>query len=604
MDYFEKHKSLIKELPKLPGVYQFIGKTGEIIYVGKASNLKNRVSSYFKKNHESGKIRVLVSKIEDVQYIVVDNESEALLLENNLIKKLQPRYNVLLKDDKTYPWICIKNEKFPRVFSTRTLIKDGSEYYGPFTSGKFIKQIIELIRQLYKTRTCNYNMEIDKIKEGRYKICLEFHIGNCLAPCIGQQTEEAYNEAIEEIKNILKGKVGNVVKDIKNKMKNLSDSFKYEEAELLNKKLYILENHINKSTIVNRKINNVDVFSFTEDEKSAFVNFMGVVDGAVIQSYTIEMRKRLNENKEELLGIAITEIRQKIISKSKEIILPFAINYSINNIKFIIPQKGDKKKLLDLSLRNAYYFRKDVMKKREKADFGKNFARKLESLKTDLHLKSIPDHIECFDNSNIQGSYPVASCVVFKNGKPSKNEYRQFNIKTVKGQDDFASMEEVIYRRYKRMLDEKKSLPQLIIIDGGKGQLRSASKSLIKLKLTDKIAMIGIAKRLEEIFFAGDNVPLYLDKNLESLRLIQQIRNEAHRFGIKFHRQKRSIGQTKSELDEINGIGQKTQEILLKEFKSVEKIKIAEKEELAKIISRSRAEIIYSYFRKNKYPKD
>ena len=589
-------KSNIGELPGLPGIYQFFDDKGCILYVGKAKNLKKRVTSYFKINQANNKIKLLLKKAISIGYFVVENESDALLLENNMIKKHQPRYNVLLKDDKTFPWICIKNENYPRVFMTRTYIKDGSFYYGPYTSARSSKKILELFKQLYKTRTCKYNLNIQNIEKQKFKLCLEYHIGNCFGPCVGNQSEKNYQKSIEEIKKILKGDVVNLIRDLNKRMKKLSEQYKYEEAGELQEKIRILENYKIKSTVVSPDIINADVFSFTEDKISAYINFLKVINGAIIQSDTIEIVKRLDESKEELLCHAITEIRQKLNSTTKEIIIPFKLDYYFDNVKFVVPLRGDKKMLLDLSTKNVFYYRMDKMKQREKADPGKNTRRKLEALKNDLHLKELPVNIECFDNSNIQGKYPVASCVVFVNSQPLKKEYRHFNIKTVEGPDDYASMEEVILRRYERKLKENMPLPQLIVVDGGKGQLGAAVKSLEKIGLRGKIAVIGIAKRLEEIYFPDDSVPLYLDKNSESLRLIQQIRNEAHRFGIKFHRLKRSGGFLKSELEQIKGIGLKSRELLLEEFKTIENIKNTKLADLEKIIKPARAKLVYDYY--------
>ena len=589
-------KSNIGELPGLPGIYQFFDDKGCILYVGKAKNLKKRVTSYFKINQANNKIKLLLKKAISIGYFVVENESDALLLENNMIKKHQPRYNVLLKDDKTFPWICIKNENYPRVFMTRTYIKDGSFYYGPYTSARSSKKILELFKQLYKTRTCKYNLNIQNIEKQKFKLCLEYHIGNCFGPCVGNQSEKNYQKSIEEIKKILKGDVVNLIRDLNKRMKKLSEQYKYEEAGELQEKIRILENYKIKSTVVSPDIINADVFSFTEDKISAYINFLKVINGAIIQSDTIEIVKRLDESKEELLCHAITEIRQKLNSTTKEIIIPFKLDYYFDNVKFVVPLRGDKKMLLDLSTKNVFYYRMDKMKQREKADPGKNTRRKLEALKNDLHLKELPVNIECFDNSNIQGKYPVASCVVFVNSRPLKKEYRHFNIKTVEGPDDYASMEEVILRRYERKLKENMPLPQLIVVDGGKGQLGAAVKSLEKIGLRGKIAVIGIAKRLEEIYFPDDSVPLYLDKNSESLRLIQQIRNEAHRFGIKFHRLKRSGDFLKSELEQIKGIGLKSRELLLEEFKTIENIKNTKLADLEKIIKPARAKLVYDYY--------
>ncbi|MBE9469257.1 MAG: excinuclease ABC subunit UvrC [Bacteroidetes bacterium] len=586
-------------MPTKPGIYQFFDKSDKIIYIGKAKNLKKRVSSYFFKKHKSSKTQLLVKKINEIKHTIVDTEEEALLLENNLIKKYRPKYNVLLKDDKTYPWICIKNEEFPQIFLTRRIIKDGSQYFGPYTSVRLVRNILEMLRHHYKTRTCKLKLSDENIQSGKYKVCLEYHIGNCKAPCVGKQTAEDYRNSINEIKNILTGNISTVTKRLRNLMLKYSELYKFELANDVKEKILFLENFQKKSTVVNPKINNVDVFSIIDDEEYAYVNYLKVVNGAIIQAQNIEIKKKLDEEKSLLLPILITEIRQRVQSLSKEIIVPFKIDYVLNNINFLIPKQGDKKKLLDLSERNAKIFRLERHKQYEKINRNKHADRILQTMQKDLHLDSLPVHIEGFDNSNIQGTIPVASCVVFKNAKPSKKEYRKYNIKTVDGANDFASMEEIVYRRYKRLIKEKQSLPQLIIIDGGKGQLSSALKSLDKLKLKDKIAIIGIAKKLEEIFFPDDPIPLYLDKNSETLRVIQQVRDESHRFGITFHRDKRSKAMIKSELDEINGIGEKTKQKLLIELKSLKNIKKANFSELEKIIGKAKAKLIFEYLKKS-----
>jgi excinuclease ABC subunit C len=594
----ESLKKIVSVLPNKPGVYQYYDIEGKLLYVGKAKDLKKRVASYFNKNQDSAKTRILVRKIYEIKHIIVDTEQDALLLENNLIKKYQPRYNVQLKDDKTFPWICVKNERFPRVFSTRNLYKDGSQYFGPYTSGLMVKVLLDLVKQLYKLRNCNLNLSQKNIDEGKFKPCLEFQIGNCNAPCVGKETEEEYNNSIEHIKKILKGNISEVGIFLKKLMKEFSDAYNFEKANEMKEKITILEKFQSKSTIVNPSINNVDVYSIIEDEKAGYVNFLKLVNGAIIQSHTIELKKRMNETIDELLGFAIFDIRHRLNSNSKEIIVPFQPNMNLDEVKFIVPQRGDKKKLLELSERNVKYYRFEKLKNQEKANPMQRVNRVLEKIKTDLRLQDLPTHIEGFDNSNIQGTYAVAACVVFKNGKPSKRDYRKFNVKTVEGPDDFASMVEIVTRRYKRMLNEKQPLPQLIVIDGGKGQLSAAVKALKDLNIYGKIAIIGIAKKLEEIYYPGDSVPLYLDKNSESLKVIQHIRNEAHRFGITFHRDKRSKDFIKTELEEINGIGEKTIDLLLKEFKTVSKIKSLAVEELSPIIGNSKAIIVFSYFQK------
>ncbi len=585
----------LKTLPKEPGVYQYYDVDGKILYVGKAKNLKKRVSSYFTKQHDYGKTRVLVKKISSIKHIVVNSETDALLLENNLIKKYQPRYNVLLKDDKSYPWICVKNERFSRVFSTRRVIKDGSEYYGPYTSMKTVSTLLDLIKGLFKLRTCNYDLSETKIVSGKYKVCLEYHLGNCKGPCEGFQSIEDYDEGIKAIKEILKGNFKDSLMQFKKQMKHFADLMKFEEAQVLKEKIEILENYQAKSTIVNPKISNVDVFSIVSDESYGYVNFLQLSYGSIIRSHTLEIKKKLQESDKELLELAIIELRQRFHSMSKEIYVPFKINLG-DGIKVYIPQLGDKKHILDLSIRNAKYYRLEQLKQVKIVDPDRHANRIMAQMKADLRLKDEPRHIECFDNSNIQGTHPVAACVVFRNGKPSKKDYRHFNIKTVEGPDDFASMEEVVYRRYKRLLDEGSSLPQLIIIDGGKGQLSSALKSLDALKLRKKIAIIGIAKRLEELFYPEDPIPLYLDKKSETLKIIQQLRNEAHRFGIEHHRNKRSKSALNTELETIPGIGEKTIIELLKEFKSVKRIANAKLDELEDVVGVSRAQKIYNYY--------
>jgi excinuclease ABC subunit C len=588
-------KIQLSTLPESPGVYQFYDSEEKILYVGKAKNLKKRVSSYFNKNHEYGKTRVLVKKIVKIKHIVVPTESDALLLENNLIKEYRPRYNVLLKDDKSYPFICIKNERFPRIFPTRKVIRDGSSYYGPYTSMRTVKTLLDLIKSLYPLRTCAYDLAKEKIDSGKYKVCLEYHLGNCKGPCEGLQGEAEYNQQIADIREIIKGNFKTSLQYFKERMHILAAETRFEEAQRVKDKIEILQNYQVKSTIVNPNINNVDVFSIISDEAFAYVNFLQLSHGSIVRSHTLEIKKKLNETDEDLLELAVTEIRQRFDSESMELYVPFKITVAAN-LKVTIPKLGDKKKILELSERNAKFFRQERLNQIKILDPDRHTNRIMAQMKKDLRLPFEPRHIECFDNSNIQGSSPVAACVVFRDGKPSKNEYRHFNIKTVEGPDDFASMEEVVLRRYRRILAENETLPQLIVVDGGKGQLSSALKSLDILGLRGKIAIIGIAKRLEEIYFPGDPVPLYLDKKSESLKIIQQLRNEAHRFGITFHRNKRSKTAIKSELTAIEGIGEKTVENLLKAFKSVKRIKEASFETLVEKVGSSKAKIIFETF--------
>ena len=585
----------LSSLPDNPGVYQFFDADGKMLYAGKAKNLKKRVSSYFTRKQEYGKTRVMVKKIKTIKHVVVPTESDALLLENNLIKKHQPRYNVLLRDDKSYPWICIKDERFPRVFMTRRLIKDGSEYFGPYTSVKTIKTILDLIRSIYPLRTCNYDLSEEKIAAGKYKVCLEYHLGNCKGPCEGLQTAEEYEGQIDDIRAIIKGNFSSSLSNLKKQMKMLAAEMKFEKAQRIKEKIEVLENYQAKSLIVNPKISDVDVFSIVSDETHAYINFLQISHGLVVRSHTMEIKKKLDETDEELLQLGIIEIRQRFGSDSKELYLPFAVPVE-EGLRVTVPKLGDKRKLVDLSTRNAKFYRQERFKQIKITDPDRHAKRIMAQMKADLRLSEEPRHIECFDNSNIQGSDPVAACVVFRNGKPSKKEYRHFNIKTVSGPNDFASMEEVVRRRYKRMLNENEPLPQLIVIDGGKGQLSSALKSLERLGLRGKIAIIGIAKRLEEIYFPDDTIPLYLDKKSETLKIIQQLRNEAHRFGITFHRNKRSKKAIDSELESIEGIGEKTAQQLLKEFKSVKRIKEASIDHLAKSVGMAKAKKIYESF--------
>lgn len=595
----ENLKLILQTLPDNPGVYQYYDKNGKILYVGKAKNLKKRVSSYFNKIHDAGKTRVMVSKIADIRTIVVETEFDALLLENNLIKKYLPKYNILLKDDKTYPWICIKNEPFPRVFKTRNVIRDGSEYFGPYASVTILQALLDLIREIYPLRTCNYDLSPKNIESGKYKVCLEYHIGNCLGPCEGFQPEEDYRENINSIRNIIKGNYNDAIRYMTKMMNEYAENLEFETAQSIKTKIDLVKNYQAKSTVVNPIIKNVDVFTIISDETAGYVNFLRVNNGAIIQSHTLELKKKLDESDDELLESAIVEILNRFGNHSREIYLPFDLDLEIPNVKISVPQIGDKKRLLDLSERNAKYFRLEQLKQIKIVDPDRHTKRIMAQMQKDLRMPVEPRHIEGFDNSNIQGTNPVSACVVFKDGKPSKKDYRIFNVKTVEGPDDFATMEEVIYRRYKRILEEEGELPQLILIDGGKGQLSSALKSIDKLGLRGKITIIGIAKRLEEIFFPGDSIPLYLDKSSETLKVLQHIRNESHRFGITRHRARRSKNTFNSELDGIPGIGKKTIQDLLNKFKSVKRIKSASKEELAEIVGSSRAEKILIFFQSN-----
>ena len=587
----------IQTLPDNPGVYQYYDKEGKILYVGKAKNLKKRVSSYFNKVHDNAKTNVLVRKIVEIKHIVVSSEQDALLLENNLIKKLQPRYNVLLRDDKTYPWICIKKEPFSRIFPTRRMVKDGSEYFGPYTSFKTVNTILELIKELYPLRTCNYDLTENNIRNHKYKVCLEFHIGNCKGGCEGYELLENYQKQVDAIREILKGNFKESLKEFKIKMQELAADMHFEEAQKIKDKIEVLENYQSRSTIINPKISNIDVFSIISDEAVAYVNFLQIAHGAIIRSYTLELKKKLEETNEELLELAVVELRERFHLLSREIILPFALDFG-DKIKVTVPQLGDKKQILELSERNAKYYRMDQLKQIQIVDPERHTNRIMAQMQKDLRLSVEPRHIECFDNSNIQGTNPVAACVVFKDGKPSKKDYRHFNIKTVEGPNDFASMEEVVYRRYKRLLDENQPLPQLIIIDGGKGQLSSALKSIDDLGLRGKIAIIGIAKRLEELFYPDDSAPLYLDKKSETLKVIQFLRNEAHRFGITFHRDKRSKAALNSSIETIPGIGEKTMLTLITHFKSVKRLKLASEKEISEVIGVSKAKKISDFYHK------
>ena len=589
----------LKNIPKKPGIYQFWSETEELIYIGKAKNLKNRVSSYFNKDNfrVNAKTRILVSKIKKITFTIVDTEIDAWLLENSLIKKHQPKYNVMLKDDKTYPWIIIKNEKFPRIFWTRRIIRDGSTYFGPYASVGMMHTILSMIKEIYPLRTCTLPLTHENIHSGKFRVCLDDQIGNCKGPCQAHQTEEDYNHSISDIKEILNGKTGTVIRRIKNQLEESVSGLNFELAHNLKQKLDMLDNYQSKSTIVSSSITDVDVFSIATDDKHAFVNFLKVMNGTVIQTQTLEIKKRLDESDEELLSIAITEFRSRFDSSSKEIIIPFELEIPDSGIKFTIPKLGEKKKLLELSQKNVAYFKRDKLDQYEKLNPGLRTDRLLAQMMKDLRLNQLPVHIECFDNSNFQGKFPVSAIVVFKNAKPSKKDYRHFNVKTVEGPDDFATMEEAVFRRYRRLLDEGQSLPQLIVIDGGKGQLSSAIKSLKLLGIDKQVTIIGIAKRLEEIYYPGDQYPLYLDKKSETLKIIQQLRDEAHRFGITFHRKKRSIATLASELESIQGIGKTSAEKLLRHFKSVKKIKEAPQEELLEILNKNQIDALIEFFK-------
>lgn len=591
-------KSLVSVLPNKPGIYQFFDNVNVIIYIGKAKDLKKRVSSYFTKTHDHRKTALLVRNITDIKHLVVESEQDALLLENNLIKKYQPRYNIQLKDDKSFPWICIKNEPFPRVFKTRELERDGSKYFGPYTSIYTVRTLLDLFKSEYKLRTCNYNLTQENVKNRRFKVCLEYHIGNCYGPCEGFISENKYNEGISDINNILKGNIAGVIKHLKGVMEDLARTLNFEDAAKIKDKYESLKRYQSRSTIVSPTITDVDVFTIEVDEKFAFINYLKVIKGAIIQTFTLEIKKVLNESSEELLLSGIVEIRQKILSNAKEILVPLKLDFSLENIVFKIPQKGEKRELLNLSQRNAKYYRLE----KDKQEVFKNpkirGEQLLSTIKKDLQLAEIPVHIECFDNSNLQGTNPVAACVVFKNGKPNSKEYRHYNLKTVEGQNDFASMEEVVFRRYSRLLNEEKPLPQLIVIDGGKGQLSSAVSALEKLNLRGKISIIGIAKKLEEIYFPDDPVPIYINKNSQTLKVIQHLRDEAHRFGITFHRDKRSKDFITSELKAIKGIGEMTAQKLLNDFKSVKSIKEQSLKSLTDSIGMSKAQIVFGYFQK------
>ena len=586
----------LKTLPSEPGVYRYYDKKGEILYVGKAKNLKNRVLSYFNKSQIGYKTQMMVSKIVRLETTVVNSEYDALLLENNLIKEYQPFYNILLKDDKSYPWICIKKEPFPRIFLTRNVIKDGSEYYGPYAKVKQAKTLIEVIKNIYKLRTCSLNLAPEKIEEGKYKVCLEYHIKNCSGPCEGLESEEEYAQKLNAIRGIIKGEFKAAREYLEAEMYNYAAKLEFENAQQSKEKLQILENYQTHTTIVSSNINDVDVFGIISDEAAAYVNYFKIKNGSIIQSYTTEIKKMLDETDEEILEEALIEIRNKFNSTSTEIFLPFHLNIEIPHVKLIVPKLGDKKRIVELSEKNAMEYRVEKLKQVQIVDPERHTNRIMAEMKKLLRLPEEPRHIEGFDNSNIQGTNPVSACVVFKDGKPSKADYRIFHVKTVEGPNDFATMEEVIYRRYSRLLDEGEPLPQLILIDGGKGQLSSAVKSLKLLGLYGKISIIGIAKRLEEIFFPEDPVPLYLDKKSETLKVLQRVRDESHRFGVKHHRTRRKNSTIKSELEEIPGVGEKTIQQLLSKLKSVKRIKEASLETLEEILGKSKAKAVWEHF--------
>lgn len=593
----EDYYKISDTIPRQPGVYRFKDEDGTILYVGKAKDLKSRVSSYFGDRKDLPyKTRVMVRHADHLEFTIVETEADALLLENTLIKEHQPRYNVMLKDGKSYSYICIKNERFPRVFITRRVIRDGSTYFGPYTSKYRLKIILDLIKQLFPLRTCNYNLSEENIEAGKFKVCLEYHIKNCMGPCEGLEDEASYNEKIEQVSNILKGNFGEVVRHFKHQMQQLAENLDFERAQQLKEKLTAFEDYQSKSTVVSTKVRDVDVFSIASDEKQAYINYLRVVNGALIHIHTQELVKNLDDDERDLLEYAIPVLRERFDSFAPEVILPQEVELG-EDLQITVPKIGDKKKLLDLSQKNVDYYLKQ--KRRDEASKTRKQTpaeRILRTLQQDLQMKELPMHIECFDNSNIQGSNPVSSCVVFKNAKPAKKDYRHYNVKTVEGPDDYASMEEVVYRRYRRLLNEGKSLPQLVIIDGGKGQLSAAMNSVRALDLEDKMTVIGIAKKLEEIFFPGDSVPLYINKKSESLKLIQQARNEAHRFAITFHRDQRSRNFLGTELTNIPGIGEKTADKLLQHFGSVKKIKQASFGEIATVTGGAVAKKLRTYF--------
>lgn len=585
----------LQTLPDKPGVYQYLNKEGTIIYVGKAKNLKKRVNSYFNKEPDNGKTAVLVRQIVDLQYIVVDTEMDALLLENNLIKKYQPKYNIQLKDDKTYPWICVKKEAFPRVFSTRRLVRDGSNYYGPYPNVKVMHTLLSLIKEVYPLRTCSLDLSSDKIAVKKYKVCLEYHIGNCLGPCAGFQEQSAYNQYIDEIDHLLKGNIGQVIQGLKKRMMTFASEQAYEAAQEVKEKVDTLEKYQAKSTIVSPSIRAVDVCTLLNDKDVAYVNYLCIQDGSIIHAYTTSVKKKLNETPADILGYVISEFRERFNSQSTELLTDVPLDLSFPGLTISIPQRGDKKQLIELSQRNTKFYKLDKERQEKIIDPERHTNRILETIKSDFRLKELPVHMECFDNSNLQGTNAVSACVVFKNAKPSKADYRHFNVQTVEGPDDFATMEEAVFRRYRRLIDEGQTLPQLVIIDGGKGQLSSALTALERLGIRGQLAIVGIAKRLEEIFFPGDSLPIYLDKRSESLKVIQHMRNEAHRFGITHHRNKRSKNAFQSSLADVPGIGPKTYEALMKQFKTVSAIREATEEDIINVIGKSKTSILLDF---------
>ncbi len=585
----------ISILPTTPGVYMYLNTEGSVIYVGKAKNLKRRVSSYFNRTHDSLRTNLLVRAIADLKYIVVPTEQDALNLENAMIKEYQPRYNVLLKDDKSYPWIIITKEHFPRVFMTRQRIKDGSKYYGPYTDTQSARAVLDLIRDLYQLRSCRYAITPDYISKGKGKLCLDYHLKKCAGPCTGLISEDEYASQIDRVKQILRGDMAELLEHLMAEMMRLSEELRFEEAQELKNKYKLIERYTAKSTIVSQTIGDIDVFGVYDDgESDVFVNYMHVRRGAVVRSITLEYKRRLDERTPQILSYAMAEISKELDVEYEDVIVAELPDVEMTKVNFIIPQRGDKAKLLEVSERNARQHRIDMLKHMEKHDPEQRVNQLLERIKSDFRLTELPRHIECFDNSNIQGTNPVASCVVFRDGKPAKSDYRHFNIKTVVGPDDFASMKEVLTRRYTRLMEESKDLPQLIVVDGGKGQLSAAVEALDAMGLRERIAIVGIAKRLEEIYFPGDSVPLYIDKNSETLRVVQHLRDEAHRFGITHHRNRRSKGQTVSELDSIKGVGTKTKEALLQRFRSVKRIREADLDTIAEVIGPAKASLIYN----------